>query len=134
MGGWGCQKTQPSTTSWASFIHWRARRGSRWWLMSRIDRSNSARYWNSARVPDLSSMAVDFPTRVYTPHSHGALVVAVTEWGGSEVSTRGAVEHARSSAVLVFNPGEPHWGRMAGWKRWRYRAFYLGRAGMDALA
>lgn len=98
-----------------------------------MDKSNTSRFWTSRRLPDLGLMVADFTTHEYAPHAHEALVVAVTEWGGAEVQTRGSLEHARRSVLLVFNPAEPHWGRMAGWKRWRYRSFYLGPAGIEAL-
>src|SRR5262249_52855413 len=38
---------------------------------------------------------------------------------------RGMVDEAHDSVLLVFNPAEPHAGRMARSRRWRYRSLYL---------
>ncbi len=50
-------------------------------------------------------MRADFTTHEYPPHIHEALVVAVTENGGSVVKSRGQVEEATPSTLFVFNPG-----------------------------
>jgi AraC-like DNA-binding protein len=60
------------------------------------------------------------------PHAHPCFVIAVTELGGSEFKSRGKTDMANKEKLLVFNPSEPHSGRMGGSKRWRYRSFYLG--------
>lgn len=101
--------------------------------MARPDPANAARFWQAPALPGLSLLAADFTRHDYAPHYHDALVVAVTEAGGSEFRSRGRVEEARPAAVLVFNPTEPHSGRMARSPRWRYRSFYLEAAGLDAL-
>ncbi len=59
-------------------------------------------------------MRADFTTHEYPPHIHEALVVAVTENGGSVVKSRGQVEEATPSTLFVFNPAEPHAGWMDG--------------------
>ncbi|MCW0232530.1 MAG: AraC family transcriptional regulator [Ferrovibrio sp.] len=76
-------------------------------------------------MPGLSLLHADFTRHDYAPHSHDALVVAVTEAGGAEFTSRGRTEEARAEALMVFNPGEPHSGRMARSPRWRYRSLYL---------
>ena len=101
--------------------------------MARIDTRNSSRYWQDARVPGLSCLAADFTSHDYAPHSHDALVVAVTEAGGSEFRSRGTTEEASASALLVFNPDEPHSGRMGWSNRWRYRGLYLRQSAIDAV-
>ncbi len=70
-------------------------------------------------------LQADFTTHDYAPHVHDSLVVAVTETGGSEFRSRGRTDFAHPQALLVFNPSEPHSGRMGGSERWRYRSFYL---------
>jgi AraC-like DNA-binding protein len=75
----------------------------------------------------------DFTRHDYAPHSHDALVVAATEIGGSEFNSRGQTEEATASRLLVFNPGEPHSGRMARSTRWRYRSLYLDDAALAAV-
>jgi AraC-like DNA-binding protein len=93
--------------------------------MARIDPRNTTRYWHDRRVAGLSCLHADFTAHDYAPHAHDALVVAVTELGGAEFTSRGATGEARSSVLLVFNPAEPHSGRMRRSRRWRYRSLYL---------
>ena len=76
-------------------------------------------------------MRADFTTHEYPPHIHEALVVAVTENGGSVVKSRGQVEEATPSTLFVFNPAEPHAGWMGWSERWQYRSMYLTQAALD---
>jgi AraC-like DNA-binding protein len=99
----------------------------------RIDTRNSARYWRDPRIHGLSCLAADFTTHEYAPHSHDALVIAVTETGGSEFRSRGRTEEAKTSVLLAFNPDEPHSGRMGRSDRWRYRSLYLSAPALDVL-
>jgi AraC-like DNA-binding protein len=102
--------------------------------VARVDPRNRTRYWNDPHVAGLSCLCADFTDHEYAPHSHEALVVAVTELGGSEVRSRGEVHEATASALLVFNPAEPHWGGMAKSTRWRYRGLYLTEPALDNIA
>ena len=102
--------------------------------MARIDPRNRTHYWNDARVTGLSCLLADFTDHEYAPHSHEALVVAVTEAGGSEFRSRGEEHEATDSVLLVFNPAEPHSGRMARSKRWQYRGLYLTQSALETLA
>lgn len=86
---------------------------------------NLVRYWENRHMPGLSLLHADFTRHDYAPHSHDALVVAVTEAGGAEFTSRGHTEEAREDVLLVFNPDEPHSGRMARSLRWRYRSIYV---------
>ena len=99
--------------------------------MARVDRHNTTRYWNATGVDGLSCLHADFTTHDYAPHQHDAFVVAVTESGGSEFRSRGRSDEARESVLLVFNPAEPHSGRMGWSKRWRYRSLYLTQPAID---
>ena len=74
---------------------------------------NAAHFWQDPHVAGLSLLHADFTRHDYAPHSHDALVVAVTETGGAEFTSRGRTEEARQEVLLVFNPDEPHSGRMA---------------------
>jgi AraC-like DNA-binding protein len=96
--------------------------------MSRTDEKNSTRYWFDRQTPGLSLLCADFTTHEYPAHIHNALMVAVTETGGSEIQASGGSDEAHSSALLVVNPAEPHSSRMNGSRRWRYRSFYLERS------
>jgi AraC-like DNA-binding protein len=102
--------------------------------MPRRDKLNIARYWQDRRTRGLSLMHADFRTQEYAPHRHEALVVAATELGGSLVRSRGIVEQASASVLFVFNPAEPHSGRMGASPQWRYRALYLEQEALDAVA
>ncbi len=103
--------------------------------MARLDPHNKSRYWQAPGLPGMDLLHADFTTHDYAPHLHEALVVAVTEVGGSEFKSRGRTDTAHAQALLVFNPFEPHSGRMGASARWRYRSFYLGEAATaDVLA
>ncbi len=102
--------------------------------MARVDAANRVRYWQDRRVPGLCLLHADFTRHDYTPHFHEALVVAVTEAGGSEFRSRGLTQEAKDQALLVFNPVEAHSGRMGRSERWRYRSFYLRQPAIDHVA
>ena len=102
--------------------------------MARRDPHNSSRYWWDRQVPGLSLLSADFTCHDYPPHSHDALVVAVTEDGGSVIQSRGQVEEAHPTTLFVFNPAEPHAGWMGRSRRWRYRSLYLTHQAIDAVA
>lgn len=101
--------------------------------MARVDPRNTTRYWNATGVDGLSCLHADFTTHDYAPHQHDAFVVAVTESGGSEFKSRGRSDEARESVLLVFNPAEPHSGRMGWSNRWRYRSFYLKQPAIETV-
>lgn len=101
--------------------------------MPRSHSRNLARYWCDPALPGLSLLHADFARHDYAPHSHDALVVAVTEDGGSEFKARGRTGEATPGVTLVFNPDEPHSGRMGRSRRWHYRSFYLERPALAAL-
>lgn len=101
--------------------------------MARSDPRNRSNTWNSNRVPHLGFLHADFTTQAFSPHFHEAIVVAVTEHGGAKIRSRGVVEDATRSRLLVFNPGEPHSGHMGGSERWHYRGFYLPQRAMALL-
>ena len=95
---------------------------------------NLSRYWWDADLAGLSLLQADFTTHEYPRHVHEALVVAVTEDGGSKIESRGTIEQASRATLFVFNPMEPHAGWMGWNNRWRYRAFYLTLAAIEELA
>lgn len=101
--------------------------------MARLDPLNTSRYWHAPGVPGMDLLHADFTTHEYAPHAHPSFVVAVTEAGGAEFRSRGRPGVAEPQALLVFNPSEPHSGRMGGSARWRYRAFYLAEPGIRHL-
>jgi AraC-like DNA-binding protein len=102
--------------------------------MARSDLRNVARYWQDRHSHGLSLMRADFQTQEFAPHRHEALVIAATEIGGSVIRSRGVVERADASALLVFNPSEPHAGWMGASRHWRYRSLYLEQSAIDDLA
>jgi AraC-like DNA-binding protein len=102
--------------------------------MARRDPYNSTQYWWDRHLHGLSLLRADFTTHEYPPHTHEALVVAITEQGGSVVKSRGQVEEATPATLFVFNPAEPHAGWMGWSERWRYRSMYLTREALDRVA
>ncbi|PWC33596.1 AraC family transcriptional regulator [Azospirillum sp. TSO35-2] len=102
--------------------------------MARPDTANLVRYWQDRTVGGLFLLHADFTRHDYAPHTHEAIVVAVTEAGGSEFRSRGVTQEATSRSLLVFNPAEVHSGRMGSSGNWRYRSFYLRRPAIDHVA
>lgn len=102
--------------------------------MARRDPYNSTRYWWDRNVSGLSLLCADFTTHEYPPHTHEALVIAVTEQGGSVVRSRGQIEEAHPSTLFVFNPAEAHAGSMGWSRRWQYRSMYLAERALDRIA
>ena len=102
--------------------------------MPRTDPYNSTQYWWDRHLRGLSLLHADFTTHEYPPHTHEALVVAITEQGGSIVKSRGLVEQATPATLFVFNPAEPHAGWMGWSERWQYRSMYLTRGALDRVA
>lgn len=98
--------------------------------LARPDPRNTSRYWHAPGLSGMDLLQADFTTHDYAPHVHDSLVVAVTEMGGSEFKSRGRSDIADPQALLVFNPAEPHSGRMGASARWRYRSFYLAEPAM----
>jgi AraC-like DNA-binding protein len=101
--------------------------------MPRRDLKNVARFWNDRCLPGVSLMHADFQTQEFAPHRHEELVIAITEIGGSVIQSRGVVDNADASALLVFNPSEPHAGWMGASRHWRYRSLYLEQSALDDL-
>lgn len=101
--------------------------------MAKLDPLNTSRYWHASGIPGMDMLHVDFTTHEYAPHVHHSFVIAVTEVGGAEFKSRGRTGIAQQQALLVFNPSEPHSGRMGGSARWRYRALYLADPGIRHL-
>ena len=62
--------------------------------MPRVDPHNSSQYWWDRHLTGLSLMHADFTTHEYPLHTHDALVIAVTEQGGSIVKSRGELQDA----------------------------------------
>jgi len=102
--------------------------------MPRIDVRNSTRYWLDRQTPGLSLLVADLTTHEYATHSHDALLVAVTEAGGSEITASGVPDEAHRSSLLVVNPAEPHSSRMRRSRGWRYRSFYLMESGLAEVS
>lgn len=102
--------------------------------MPRRDLRNLARFWNSRCSPGLSLMHADFQTQEFAPHRHEEMVIAITETGGSVIQSRGVVDNADTSVLLVFNPSEPHAGWMGASRHWRYRSLYVQQSALDEVA
>ena len=96
--------------------------------------ANRCDLWADSGLPGVLLMHADFTSQDFAPHVHDELVIAVTEEGGAEFDSRGIHDLAEAGTTLVFNPGEPHAGRMGRSARWRYRAFYLDDRALARLA
>lgn len=96
-------------------------------------RTSVTRYWHAPAIPGLSCLHATFTAQHFTPHSHEALVIAVTESGGASYTSRGRSAEATREVLLVFNPVEPHAGHMRHSRYWRYRGFYLASAAIGEM-
>jgi AraC-like DNA-binding protein len=102
--------------------------------MARLQPGNHCDLWGDTALPGVLLMRADFTSQEFSPHVHDEMVIAVTEAGGAEFDSRGVNDIAEAGTTLVFNPGEPHAGRMGRSARWRYRAFYLDGGALERLA
>lgn len=102
--------------------------------MATLQPGNHCDLWGDTALPGVLLMRADFTSQEFVPHVHDEMVIAVTEQGGAEFDSRGVNDIAEAGTTLVFNPGEPHAGRMGRSPRWRYRAFYLDGGALERLA
>ncbi|TQV80910.1 AraC family transcriptional regulator [Denitrobaculum tricleocarpae] len=103
--------------------------------MSATAAANRSILWSDRTTPGALMMRADFTTLEFAPHVHDELVIAVTEAGGSSFRSQGIEDHAEPESLLVFNPDEPHSGRVGDHGCWRYRALYLSLPALrDAMA
>ncbi|WP_156125809.1 AraC family transcriptional regulator [Paraburkholderia kururiensis] len=101
--------------------------------MTRSTARERMRYWTEPALPGLSLLRANLLGHRYTPHVHEALVLAVTEEGGSAFYSRGSTQWASTGQVLAFNPMEVHAGHTVDSEIWRYRGFYLEQPALTAL-
>lgn len=99
--------------------------------MSGTGAANRSILWSDSAAPGALMMRADFTTLEFAPHVHDELVIAVTEAGGSRFRSQGVEGHAEPETLLVFNPDEPHSGRVGDNDCWRYRALYLSLSAVE---
>ena len=78
-------------------------------------------------------MHADFTSHDYAPHTHDAVVIAVTEAGGADIGIRRMSQRAGPATLFVSNPHEVQSSRMGRSTRWRYRAMYLSPSALDIV-
>jgi len=96
--------------------------------VARLDQANRAKFWIDRDLPGASLLRAAFATLSFAPHVHDALVIVVTEAGAGRCISRGVADVGTAQTIMVFNPGEPHSGGVAGSAAWRYRGLYLDDA------
>ena len=69
--------------------------------MARRDTGNRTTYWQSKRIAGMSLLRADFVSHQFGPHTHDAFVIAVTEAGGAEISSRGITEKVGTETLFV---------------------------------
>jgi len=74
--------------------------------MARRDTGNHTTYWQSKRIAGMSLLRADFTSHQFSPHTHDAFVIAVTEAGGAEISSRGIARKVGTTTLFVSNPEE----------------------------
>ena len=80
--------------------------------MARRDTGNRTTYWQSKRIAGMSLLRADFTSHQFSPHTHDAFVIAVTEAGGAEISSRGIAQKVGTETLFVSNPEEGQSARM----------------------
>jgi AraC-like DNA-binding protein len=96
--------------------------------LARRDKENRAKFWVDRDLGGVGLLRAAFGTMSFPRHVHSELVIAVTEDGAGRCVTRGMSDVATSRSIMVFNPGEPHAGGVAGDAPWRYRGLYVADA------
>ena len=95
--------------------------------MAKLDQDNRAKFWVDPHLGGVSLLRAAFRTLSFAPHVHNELVIAVTERGAGRCLTRGVADVGTPRTIMVFNPGEPHSGGVAGEAGWYYRGLYVSR-------
>jgi AraC-like DNA-binding protein len=93
--------------------------------MAKRDAENVTRFWRDPQRAGLSLLRADFRQHTFPRHFHEDLVIAGSLDGGGHFTTRGARHATGPGYLVVFNPGEPHEGKVLESQGWRYRSIYL---------
>src|SRR6185295_8638204 len=101
--------------------------------VARLDQFNRAKFWVDQDLSGVSLLRAAFRTLSFAPHVHNELVIAVTEEGAGRCVTRGVSDVGVARSIMVFNPGEPHSGGVAGEAGWYYRGLYVSRTLLDRV-
>jgi AraC-like DNA-binding protein len=96
--------------------------------VARRDRENRAKFWVDRDLGGVGLLRAAFGTMSFPRHVHDEFVIAVTEDGAGRCVTRGVSGLGTSRSIMIFNPGEPHAGGVAGDATWRYRGLYIADA------
>jgi AraC-like DNA-binding protein len=96
--------------------------------LAKRDKDNRAKFWVDRDLGGVGLLRAAFGTISFPRHVHSELVIAVTEDGAGRCVTRGVSNVGTSRSIMVFNPGEPHAGGVAGNATWRYRGLYVDDA------
>jgi AraC-like DNA-binding protein len=96
--------------------------------VARRDKDNRTKFWVDRDFGRLSLLRAAFGTMSFPRHVHSEFVIAVTEEGAGRCVTRGVSDVGTQRSIMIFNPGEPHAGGVAGNMTWRYRGLYITEA------
>lgn len=100
--------------------------------MPKRDSLNVTSYWMDPSRQGISLLRADFTKHVFPPHFHEELIVAGTVMGTGEFISQGKSHITGPGCVVVFNPYEPHEGRVVDGQRWRYRSIYIATGELTA--
>jgi AraC-like DNA-binding protein len=101
--------------------------------VARRDNANRAKFWIDRDLDGVSLLRAAFETISFPRHVHSEFVIAVTEGGAGRCVTRGVSDVGTSRSIMVFNPGEPHAGGVAGNATWRYRGLYIAETALRKI-
>ncbi|HTZ55297.1 MAG TPA: AraC family transcriptional regulator [Candidatus Acidoferrum sp.] len=97
-------------------------------------RNEALRYWRHHDLGEATLVAARYGPFTWEKHVHDEQVVVLSERGAGEVRTRRGVEIGGAGTIWVFAPGEYHYGRVEDGRTWHYRALYLERNALEAIA
>ncbi len=101
-------------------------------VMPKRDPHNFSVYWRVKHLDGVELLRAHFEAHLFPPHFHDDFVIAGTSSGGGRFATGGTSYLARAGHLILFNPGEPHYGNTVDGYPWDYRAIYITPARLKA--
>lgn len=92
------------------------------------------RYWRHRDLADATLVEARYGPFKWAKHVHDEQVVVLSEQGAGEVRTRRGSDRGGPGTIWVFAPGEYHFGKVEEGRAWHYRALYLDRPALEAIA